>query len=155
MEVSAKIVSPSVSDIFGSMSYGPAPESDKVAQAWLEDHGRCFGHFIDNKWVRPDGERKTVDSVSPADGKVMASTLQGNGDDVNMAVEAAKKAYPGWSGLSGHDRARHIYSLARHVQKHARLISVVEAMDNGKSIRETRLNYTHNAWLNLLSTLLT
>ncbi len=55
-----------------------------------------------------------------------------------LAVEAAKTAYESWSQLSCHARSRHLYSLARHIQKHHRLISVVEALDNGKSIRETR-----------------
>ena len=53
-------------------------------------------------------------------------------------MASASKAYKAWSALSGHARARHIYSIARHVQKHSRLISVIEALDNGKTIRETR-----------------
>ena len=76
MEVQKKVVSPSVSEIFSAMSYGPAPESDKVAQAWLDDHGRKFGHFINNEWVLPDG-RKSYTTKSPADGKVLADTIQG------------------------------------------------------------------------------
>ncbi len=54
------------------------------------------------------------------------------------AVSAAREAHKSWSALSGHARAAHLYSLARHISKHARLIAVVEALDNGKSIRETR-----------------
>ena len=50
MEVTKKSCSPSVGSVFTSMSYGPAPESDKVVQAWLDDHDRDFGHFIGNKW---------------------------------------------------------------------------------------------------------
>lgn len=53
-------------------------------------------------------------------------------------MSAARKAYKSWNALSGHARAKHIYNLARHVQKHSRLIAVLEALDNGKSIRETR-----------------
>ena len=77
MEVGRKETSPSVSDLFASMSYGPAPESDKVAQAWLDDHDRKFGHFIGNKWYFPQEQRKTYETESPATGKVLASTLQG------------------------------------------------------------------------------
>ena len=137
MEVTKKITNPSVADIFASMEYGPAPESDKVAQAWLDDHGRNFGHFIDNKWVNPEG-RKSYETSNPATGKVLAKTVQGTAEDVDTAVSAAKAALPAWQALSGHARARHIYSIARHVQKHARLVAVLASLDNGKTIRETR-----------------
>ena len=63
---------------------------------------------------------------------------QGTAEDVNTAVEAAAQAFVSWSKLTGYQRAKHLYSVARHVQKHARLVAVVEALDNGKSIRETR-----------------
>ncbi len=116
MEVSKKIVSPSVADIFASMAYGPAPESDKVVQQWLEDHERSFGHFINNQWVKPEG-RKFIDSTSPADGKFLAKTIQGNSEDVDAAVSAASEAQVKWAALSNHARARHLYNVARHVQK--------------------------------------
>ncbi len=57
---------------------------------------------------------------------------------MDLAVGAARRALPAWSALPAHARARHLYALARHVQKHARLVAVVEAMDNGKTVRETR-----------------
>ena len=138
MEITTrKAASPSVAEIFATMEYGPAPEAGNVAEAWLEDHDRALGHFINNEWVKPDG-RNVTNVVSPADGKTMATTLKGTTEDVDTAVNAAKEAYGTWSQLSGHARARHLYSIARHVQKHHRLIAVVEALDNGKSIRETR-----------------
>lgn len=137
MEVCKKSVSPAVADLFKSMEYGPAPESDKVAQAWLDDHDRAFGHFIGNEWVKPK-DRKSYETSTPATGKVLASTVQGNKEDVDQAVKVAKAAQVQWSQLSAHERSKHLYSIARHVQKHHRLISVVEALDNGKSIRETR-----------------
>jgi len=137
METVKKVTSPSVGDIFASMEYGPAPESDKIAQNWLEDHNRKFGLFINNEWVHPEG-RKTYDTKSPATGAVLAGTTQGNSEDVDKAVTAARDAHNTWSKLSGHERAKHLYSIARHVQKHSRLVAVVEALDNGKSIRETR-----------------
>ena len=58
MEVCRKLVSPKVAEIFATMEYGPAPESDKIAQQWLDDHNRSFGHFINNAWVKPEN-RKT------------------------------------------------------------------------------------------------
>lgn len=118
-------------------AYGPAPESAAAANAWLDDHGRSLGHFINGGWVRPEG-RKTYETVNPATGEKLASTVQGVQEDADLAVSAARKAYESWSKLPGHVRARHLYSIARHVQKHARLISVVESMDNGKPIRESR-----------------
>ena len=138
MEITKKkVVAPGVAEIFATMEYGPAPEADNVAQSWLEDHERAFGHFINNEWIKPDG-RPVTNVVSPADGKTLATTLKGTIEDVDVAVKAAKEAFAGWSQLSGHARARHLYAIARHVQKHHRLVSVIESLDNGKSIRETR-----------------
>jgi len=137
METVKKVTTPTVKEIFASMEYGPAPESDKIAQSWLEDHNRNFGLFINNTWVHPEG-RKTYETKSPATGTILAATTQGTSEDVDTAVEAASKAFKTWSALSGFERAKHIYSIARHVQKHSRLVAVVEALDNGKSIRETR-----------------
>ena len=68
----------------------------------------------------------------------MANTVQGTKEDVDEAVAAAKSAQEKWSKLSCHQRARYIYNVERHVQKHSRLIAVIESLDNGKSIRETR-----------------
>ena len=116
MEVSKKIVSPSVAELFTSMEYGPAPESDKIAQQWLEEHQRSFGHFINNQWEQPT-DRKYIDSHSPADGKLLAKTIQGTNQDVETAVSAAKKAQQKWAALTCHARARHLYNIARHVQK--------------------------------------
>jgi len=140
------------------MEYGPAPESDKIAQNWLEDHNRKFGLFINNEWVHPEG-RKTYETKSPATGAVLSATTQGNSEDVDKAVNAAREAHNKWSKLSGNERAKHLYSIARHVQKHARLVAVVEALDNGKSIRETRDAdtavvvrhlYHHAGWADLM-----
>ncbi|KXJ06145.1 aldehyde dehydrogenase family 16 member A1 [Exaiptasia diaphana] len=128
---------PVISEIFQSLEYGPAPEAPSGVNAWLDKHGRSFGHFINGKWVKPKG-RKTYESKNPATGEVLASTTQGEQKDIEQAVAAAKEAFQSWSKTSGHVRARHIYSIARHVQKHARLIAVLESMDNGKPIRETR-----------------
>ncbi|XP_067830570.1 aldehyde dehydrogenase family 16 member A1 isoform X2 [Heptranchias perlo] len=127
----------SVSDIFSKMSYGPAPESPSTAQAWLDYHKRFFGHFIGGKWVKPEN-RKVYVTKNPATGETLATTIEGEEPDVDVAVRAAKRAFETWSKLPCHVRARHLYSIARNVQKHQRLLSVLESLDNGKPIRESR-----------------
>jgi aldehyde dehydrogenase (NAD+) len=124
-----------INDILNTMDYGPAPESQKEAQAWLDQQGRKFGLFIDNAWSEP-GE--LFASTNPADGKQLAELTQATADDVNRAVEAARRAQPAWQGLGGHGRAKVLYAIARLMQKHARLFAVLETLDNGKTIRETR-----------------
>ncbi|HEU5186395.1 MAG TPA: aldehyde dehydrogenase family protein [Gemmatimonadaceae bacterium] len=125
----------SVKEIFETMEYGPAPESDAEARKWLASHNGTFGHFIDGAWTTPG---QTFEVVDPSAGVPLARVSQGTQADVDAAVAAARRAFPAWSGLSGHARARHLYALAREMQKHSRLFAVVESMDNGKSIRETR-----------------
>ncbi|XP_053546742.1 aldehyde dehydrogenase family 16 member A1 [Bombina bombina] len=109
----------------------------EIYQAWLDARGRSFGHFVDGKWLNPDG-RQTYVTKNPATGETLATTIQGNDEDLDTAVSAAKKAYESWSKLPCHVRARYLYSIARTVQKHQRLLSVIESMDNGKPIRESR-----------------
>ena len=147
-----------VSEIFNSMDYGPAPESDKPALAWIEAHKAAFGHYIGGAWTKP---RNTFDVINPATAKVIAKVSQGSTADVDSAVKAARAALPAWRGLSGHERAKHLYALARAMQRNARLFAVLETMDNGKSIRETRdidiplvarHFYHHAGWAQLLET---
>lgn len=126
---------PTITEILQNMDYGPAAESTKEAQAWLEQHGRAFGLFIDNAWT---GGAETFPSTNPADGQELAHITQASADDVERAVAAARRAQPGWVALGGHGRARVLYALARLLQKHARLFAVIETLDNGKTIRETR-----------------
>ncbi|SDY18828.1 aldehyde dehydrogenase family protein [Citreimonas salinaria] len=124
-----------VREIFESMEYGPAPESAADALAWIADRGARFGHFIDGAFSEP-GE--TFETRNPATGDVLAEITQGSKADVDAAVAAARAAQPGWEALGGPGRARFLYALARLVQKHARLLAVLETMDNGKPIRESR-----------------
>jgi aldehyde dehydrogenase (NAD+) len=126
---------PTITEILQNMDYGPAPESTKEAQAWLEQHGRTFGLFIDNAWA---AGAETFASSDPATGKELAQVTQATSEDVDRAVAAARRAQPGWVALGGHGRARVLYALARLLQKHARLFAVIETLDNGKTIRETR-----------------
>jgi len=119
------------------MDFGPAPESDAPARAWLAKHGGVFRHFIGGEWVEPlSGER--FESIDPSTGVSIGRVAQGSAADVDAAVRAARAAYPAWAALSGHARARHLYALARTVQKHSRFLAVLETLDNGKTIRETR-----------------
>ncbi|MGH7541536.1 MAG: aldehyde dehydrogenase family protein, partial [Gemmatimonadota bacterium] len=127
----------SIAELFRTMEYGPAPEAASDALAWIEGHGRRFGHFIGGAWRAPsDGER--FETFNPATEEPLAEIAQGSAADVDAAVAAARAAQPGWEALGGHARARHLYAIARHVQKHARLLAVLETLDNGKPIRESR-----------------
>jgi aldehyde dehydrogenase (NAD+) len=126
---------PTINEILQNMDYGPAPESTKEAQAWLEQHGRTFGLFIDNAWT---AGAETFPSNDPATGRALAQVTQATSNDVDRAVAAARRAQPGWVAMGGHGRARVLYALARLLQKHARLFAVIETLDNGKTIRETR-----------------
>src|SRR5690554_1193273 len=148
----------SVREIFDTMEYGPAPESDDVARAWLERHGNRFGHYVGGRFVEPVAG-DYFPTQHPGDASELAQVAQGDEDDVAAAVKAARDALPAWRRLGPHGRARYLYALARHMQKHARLLAVVEALDNGKPIRETRdLDiplaarhfYHHAGWAQLL-----
>ena len=124
-----------VTEIFESMEYGPAPESSAEAMAWLETRGRKLGLFIDGAFTKPG---KGFESRNPASGDVLGSVTQATKKDVDAAVQAARKAQGKWARLSGHERAKFLYALARLVQKHSRLFAVLETLDNGKPIRESR-----------------
>ena len=145
-----------VAAIFDSMEYGPTPESAKEAQAWLDRHQRRFGLFVDGAWREGSSH---FAAQNPATGETLAQISQASAADTDTAVDAARKAQAGWAKLGGHGRARHLYALARLVQKHARLFAVLETLDNGKPIRETRdidiplvarHFYHHAGWAQLL-----
>ena len=127
----------SVKAIFESMDYGPAPESPDQAQQWLQDRDSTLLHFIGGQWMEP-GSGEYFDTVNPASGEKLAKVADGNDVDVNRAVAAAADALEGWVAMGGHGRARYLYAMARHIQKSSRLFSVLESMDNGKPIRESR-----------------
>ena len=124
-----------IKEIFDAMSYGPAPEANTEALAWLDRHGQGFGHFIDGSFTAPEAP---FDTRNPATGAVLAQVSQGSPATVDRAVAAAARAFPKWSRTPGHERAKVLYALARLVQKHSRLFAVLETMDNGKPIRESR-----------------
>jgi aldehyde dehydrogenase (NAD+) len=148
----------SIAEKFVTMEYGPAPEDSKEAGAWLERHGRRFAHFINGTFQAPTagGYFATLD---PSNGEQLASIAQGSAADIDAAVRAARAASAPWRSLSPHVRARYMYALARLVQKHSRLLAVLETMDNGKPIRESRdidiplvarHFYHHAGWAQLL-----
>jgi aldehyde dehydrogenase (NAD+) len=126
-----------LSEIFETMTYGPAPESPTAVHAWLDAHGRKFGQFVNNAWVHPDGAEYYA-SHNPATGEKLAETAQAQQKEVDDAVGAARQAFASWSTTPGVVRARYLYALARNIQKHHRLLAVLESMDNGKPLRESR-----------------
>jgi aldehyde dehydrogenase (NAD+) len=148
----------SIVEKFYSMEYGPAPEDTKEVDAWLAEHKRAFGHYIDGKWTKP---ANTFATTNPSNGEKIADISNGTETDVDAAVKAARKALPGWQALTGHQRARILYAFARQVQKHSRRLAVLETIDNGKSIRESRdidiplvarHFYHHAGWASLVET---
>ena len=148
----------SIAEKFVAMEYGPAPEDPKEALTWLDCHGRRFGHFVNGTWLLPS-KNEYFDTADPSTGEKIASVAQGSAADVDTAVRAARAALPAWQASTPHARARFLYALARQVQKHSRRLAVLETMDNGKPIRESRdLDiplvarhfYHHAGWAQLL-----
>jgi aldehyde dehydrogenase (NAD+) len=148
----------SIAEKFLTMEYGPAPEDPKEAGAWLERHQRHFAHFIDSCWQAP-AAGEYFETLDPSNGEKLASVAQGTAADIDAAVRAARAAFPKWRELSPHTRARYLYALARLIQRHSRWLAVLETMDNGKPIRESRdidvplaarHFYYHAGWAQLL-----
>src|SRR6201998_2067932 len=127
----------SIAEKFVTMEYGPAPEDPKEALTWLDRHQRQFGHFINGTWVQP-AAGQFFDTLDPSTGEKLSAVAQGSAADVDSAVKAARAALPVWQSLTPHARARYLYALARQVQKHSRWLAVLETLDNGKPIRESR-----------------
>ncbi|HKZ44956.1 MAG TPA: aldehyde dehydrogenase family protein, partial [Anaerolineales bacterium] len=126
-----------ISEVFMNMEYGPAPESASGVNAWLDEHDRKFGLMINNQWVHPP-KAKTFASIDPATGETLAVTTQAGQVEIDQAVAAARQAFKSWGKTPGLVRARYMYAIARNIQKHSRLLAVLESMDNGKPFRESR-----------------
>ena len=150
----------SIAEIFETMEYGPAPESASPALRWLEERNGTTQLFIGGEWRDP-AEGEYFNSDNPANHKTLARIAQGGQADVDAAVASARAALEGWQALGGHGRARYMYALARHIQRHARLFAVMESLDNGKPIRESRdidiplvarHFYHHAGWAQLMET---
>ena len=149
-----------VLEVLETMDYGPAPESNVIVKEWLAVHKDGFGHFIGGNFVR-SSTKALMDVFNPHDNSVLGRVALGTAADIDLAVRAARKALGPWSELSGFARAKHLYALARHIQKRERFLSVLETMDNGKTIRESRdidiplvarHFYHHAGWAQLLDT---
>ena len=116
-----------------SWDYSPAPENTSHVKV-----KERYELYIDGKFVKPESA-KYFDTVSPSTGKKLASIAYGNEKDVDKAVKAARNAYFNiWSKMSGAERGKYIYRIARLMQERARELSVIESMDSGKVIRESR-----------------
>jgi len=149
----------SIVEKFVTMDYGPAPEDPREAVAWLDKHHRRFGHFINGVWQSPF-EAKYFDTTDPSTGEKLSEVAQGSAQDIDAAVKSARHALPQWQSLTPHARARYLYALARQIQKHSRRLAVLETLDNGKPIRESRdidiplvarHFYHHAGWAQLLA----
>lgn len=126
-----------VRELFETMEYGPAPESTDEANRWLQDRNHSLNHFIGGEWTNPESGEYFA-SRNPANGDLLATVADGDAADVNRAVAAAADALEGWVAMGGHARARFLYAMARRIQKNSRLFAVLESLDNGKPIRESR-----------------
>ena len=122
---------------FQNLDYSCALESADEAQAWLQEQGSHFGHFINGQWLAQAGT-DTLVVTNPASGESLATIEQACPATVDSAVAAARNAQTGWQDMGGMGRAKVLYALARGLQKHARLFAVLETLDNGKPIRESR-----------------
>ena len=112
-------------------SYTPAPESVVVKPETR------YGHFIGGKFVEPKGG-KYFATINPATEKQLSEIALGSDADVNAAVAAARKALPAWSALPGAERGKYLYRVARILQEKARELAVLETLDGGKPIKESR-----------------
>ncbi|ABP53304.1 aldehyde dehydrogenase family protein [Salinispora tropica] len=113
--------------------YAPAPESRSVVR--LQP---AYGLFVDGEFVDPiDGGSLT--SINPASEEVLAEVASGGVDDVDRAVRAARTAYDRvWGPMPGRDRAKYLFRIARLIQERSRELAVLESLDNGKPIKESR-----------------
>ncbi|WP_420464295.1 aldehyde dehydrogenase family protein [Candidatus Palauibacter sp.] len=130
-------IAPKVAELFETMEYGPAPEAADEARAWIAERGPRFGHYIGGAWCEP-AEGEFFATLDPSNEEQLGEVAQGGPADVDRAVAAARAAQAAWRDLGGHGRARYLYAIARHVQKHARHFATLETLDNGKPIRESR-----------------
>ena len=120
-------------DFASFWEYSSAPESSDNVEI-LER----YGHFIDGKFVDPEKGRY-MKSINPATEEILTEFAEGTSEDVDKAVKAARKAYEKtWSKLSGKERGKYIFRLARMIQERSRELAITETLDGGKPIRESR-----------------
>lgn len=127
----------SIEKLLETLDWGAAPESKKMAEEFIRHFGPDYGIFYGGSWHNPPSCER-FETVNPANGEVLGTIIQSGQDEVNSAVAAAREAQPKWAALSGFERAKYLYAIARLIQKHSRLLAVLETLDNGKPIRESR-----------------
>lgn len=115
-----------------SWTYDEAPESTDHIQIKKQ-----YELFIDGKFILPV-KKNYFDTIDPSTNKKIASVAEASLEDVNKAVKAARKAFKGWSALTGKERGKYIFRIARLIQERAREFAVIESLDGGKPIRESR-----------------
>ena len=116
-----------------TFEYAPAPESRSVV-----DIASSYGLFIDGEFTDPIGG-STFKTVNPATEEVLSEVSEAGADDVDRAVRAARDAYDRvWGPMSGRDRGKYLFRIARLIQERSRELAVLETLDNGKPIRESR-----------------
>ncbi|KOG89275.1 aldehyde dehydrogenase family protein [Streptomyces varsoviensis] len=115
-----------------TFAYAPAPESRSVV-----DIAPSYGLFIDGEFTEAAGA-KVFKTVSPASEEVLSEVAHAAAEDVDRAVRAARKAFEKWSALPGAERAKYLFRIARIIQERSRELAVLETLDNGKPIRESR-----------------
>ncbi len=115
---------PTVAELFPALEFGPAPESDVAARAWLAAHQDGLRHYIGGEWVAPR-EGTWFESVNPANRAPLARVAQGSAADVDAAVRAGRDAFPAWAALAPHARSRHLYALARTVHNNYIFLAVL------------------------------
>ncbi|MEU3483910.1 aldehyde dehydrogenase family protein [Streptomyces sp. NPDC033754] len=115
-----------------AFEYAPAPESRSVV-----DIAPSYGLFIDGEFVEA-ADGKVFKTVSPSTEEVLSEVAQAGAEDVDRAVKAARKAFEKWSALPGSERAKYLFRIARIIQERSRELAVLETLDNGKPIKETR-----------------
>ena len=122
---------------FNAMDYGPAPEARNEADAWIAARDFSKALYIGGEW-KAAASGKTFDVSEPSTTKLLAKVSDAGEADIDAAVSAAAKALPKWSGQSGYQRSKVLYAIGRAMQRHQRLFAVLESIDNGKPIRESR-----------------
>lgn len=115
-----------------AFEYAPAPESRAIV-----DIAPSYGLFIDGEFTEA-ADGKVFKTVSPSTEEVLSEVAEAGEADVDRAVKAARKAFEKWSALPGAERAKYLFRIARIIQERSRELAVLETLDNGKPIRETR-----------------
>ncbi len=134
---SAAEASPAL-DFGSAWDYAPAPETVKVHIA------EQYGLFIDGKWTEPKASKRSgssggvFETINPATEQVLSRVTQAGEADVDAAVAAARRALPKWAALSGKERGKFLFRIARRIQERARELAILETLNGGKPIRESR-----------------